>query len=127
MTKKKTEAERKTYDIPTYAYEALVEALRRFVFFAIKRDGAKWTLDDVKNAWTGLGTSDAYETASRLGFMKTVDDNPTPRVANWWQLTEAGAKILLHWKKNRSFSAKDFEITKRPPRRIPVRLKPEKP
>ena len=112
---------KKTYKLRAGAHEALVEALRRFIFFAVLRDGMDWNLKDLTNAWTGLGPAPFYKAAQKSGLME-IATKPNPGQVTWWKLTKAGAKILLYWKETSAFEAKDYAIVRIPPREIPFEL-----
>jgi len=75
----------------------LVEALRRFECFAVRRDHLKWTLEDLQKAWTGLGSPTSYKAVYEAGLMKPHDGQMPHRRSGWWVLTERAAKIVLAW------------------------------
>jgi hypothetical protein len=71
----------------------LVEAYRRYHSF---HQGT-----DIRKAWVGLGAPSVFRKSK---YFKPVGDTITPRVDNWWLLTEEGVEfvealsISLPWK-----------------------------
>lgn len=100
----------------TNVYKLLVEALRRFECFAVRRDGKKWTKEDLMNAWIGLGTEADYRPTVEAGLMRIAvgASYPDRGCMGWWGLTERGANIIYRWHK-RGFGCKNsYEIKKQP-------------
>lgn len=60
----------------------LLEAYRRYVFFSLT--------EPLDACWLGLGYPSAYKSE----YFKPLDDKPTPRVNNWWLLTDKGVIVL---------------------------------
>lgn len=79
-------------------HDVLCEALRRFEHFAVERDGKHWTMDDIVQAWTGLGTCgrNDYGAALEDGFMQRAHPANSP-YDEWRRLTERGDAIVLAW------------------------------
>jgi hypothetical protein len=63
----------------------LLEAKRRYETFHAD--------EDILKAWTGLGYPSEYKVALSEGYMIPVSSN-TPKVLNWYRLTEKGAKAI---------------------------------
>ena len=63
----------------------LVEAYRRYHSFAL-RDG-----HNISSAWLGLGLPSIYGKSS---FFRALNIVATPRVLNWWLLTQKGIDAL---------------------------------
>lgn len=85
------------YKLTVAQHALLVEALRRFEAFGIRREGKQWTIRDLTTTWTGLGTRTDYKPAVDAGLMKIYNESYAERVDCWWLLTEEGAKIVLSW------------------------------
>jgi hypothetical protein len=77
-----------TRPLRTAAYNALVEATRRYSRFHF---GCPLT-----KAWTGLGSATAYREAVQAGLME-IATQPNPGYMTWWRLTERGAGIVQAW------------------------------
>ncbi len=78
-------------------YHCLIEALRRFESFGKDQGGKqkKWTIKNlVQHNWTGLGYPSSYKKAVQTGYFTGMQ---TPKILNWHNLTEKGAKIVLKW------------------------------
>jgi hypothetical protein len=103
------------YKLTAPQHRMLCEALRRFECFAVRRDGKKWKLADLQRAWTGLGPRSWYKSAVDGGYMRILDNGYAPRVSCWWLLTEAGAKIVLHWHKSGYTCGTGYTLTTIPP------------
>lgn len=75
----------------------LIEALRRWYCFAVRRDNRK--LSALEYAWLGLGTRNTgYGRLERFGLMRIapgVADN-SPHLS-WWSVTPRGGLILRRW------------------------------
>ena len=77
--------------------DCLVEALRRWLCFSVRRDNKKPR--DMTTAWTGLGSRNhGYGRMERFGLMRiapgTSDNAPHD---SWWSLTDKGAAIVRRW------------------------------
>lgn len=97
------------YSLTAACHGLLCEALRRYEAFAVRRDGKKWTLEDMTDTWTGLGSTADYRAAVSVGLMKHGPRAGTPQRDShntWWSLTGAGAEIVLAWH-NKGFGCKD--------------------
>lgn len=105
------------YKIPSKAYPLLVEALRRFECFAVRRDGKEWTMADLQSVCTGLGTATDYKPAVNQDLMKVV--NPNKRYYCWWTLTEKGAKIVLYWHEQGYGCGDGWQVQGFPPQSVP--------
>ena len=70
----------------------LLEAKRRYTLFS-PREG----LEDLADAWTGLGHRSDYKPVLDAGLMEWVFQEPYPRCMGWLRLTESGAKIVQAW------------------------------
>jgi len=105
----------------------LEEAFRRFECFAVRRDSKKWTLEDMQEAWTGLGVPSSYKAVKEAGFMKPLEgkENGEKRgkrwvgYDTWYLLTETGAKIVLKWHEM-GFKCEGYEAPKGMPNEIEV-------
>jgi len=79
------------------AHECLVEALRRFTRFSIHDK----KYNDIRSAWTGLGSITEYKSAWKDGFMEPVEfpmkSAPRKGVTHWWRLTTKGAALVKYW------------------------------
>lgn len=64
----------------------LLEAYRRYHQFA-RRDGKT-----ISDAWLGLGTPSTYGKSS---YFRPLDGKATPRVRNWWLLTDKGVDVVV--------------------------------
>jgi hypothetical protein len=72
--------------IKTKTKRVMEEARRRYESFAV-RD--KKTLEE---AWLGLGMPSYYREATDAGYMVALGEE-TPRVLNWYLLTEKGVAL----------------------------------
>lgn len=86
-----------SYRLKTNEYELLVEALRRFECFAVRRDKKTWTLEDLTTAWTGMGSMTTYRPAMEAKLMEPATPSATSGRDGWWRLTARGAEIVLGW------------------------------
>jgi hypothetical protein len=105
-----------TFRLGNVQHGLLCEALRRFECFAVRRDGRKWTPDDLLRAWTGLGTRSEYRPVIDAGLMQ-IASCTAPRCIGWWSLTETGAEIVLAWHEAGFGCGNGYELTAIPPRR----------
>jgi len=70
-----------------YVNERLMEeARRRYESFALRDN------KPLDKAWLGLGAPSVYKPAVEAGLMAPLHGKATPRVLNWYLLTEAGVK-----------------------------------
>lgn len=76
----------------TKIQENLKEAYRRYTVHG----GNAWSLDKIKFAWVGLETPSQMKSTINAGLMSPVKPE-TPRILNWYRLTEKGALIILKW------------------------------
>jgi hypothetical protein len=93
----------------------LIEALRRFDCFAVRQDKRKWNLANLQIALTGLGSPSEYKAVTSKGLMMSHRDPETPRVMNWYRLTERGAKIVLAWYQAGFHCDGGWEVNRKPP------------
>lgn len=84
------------YKLTMQQFLLLCEAFRRFECFAVRKDNCKWDVKAMQEPWTGLGTRSQYTPLSDNGLMKQVHNGQRIGLV-WWQLTEAGANIVLAW------------------------------
>lgn len=96
----------------------LCEALCRFECFAVRRDQRKWTIEDLTKAWTGLGSRSKYKPAVDKGFMESTHGR-NDRYDCWWNLTKAGAEIVLAWHTAGYDCGDGYELKKTPPIKFP--------
>lgn len=78
-------------------YWALCEAMRRFDTYHDQQYGKTWTFRNLTQLDTGLGFPSAYDQAVWLGLMQPANAIRESRRANWYRLTEVGARIVMYW------------------------------
>lgn len=88
----------------------LCEALRRFECF--HRD-QKWTIKNLTEAWTGLGSKTNYKPVLNAGLM-VIAGTYYKGVSNWFRLTNTGAKIVKKWH-DAGYVCKNYELVSMPP------------
>lgn len=72
-------------------FRLLLEAYRRAMMFNTDKP--------LEVAWLGLGTPSQYKSE----FFTTVSGRETPKVTNWYKLTESGLKIFYKLLKDYPF------------------------